>query len=70
MVVDASCGGSASRTFHILSESGSHALVNHVLKELLKTEREAALNQHENALTPANYVFTLLGTTSEVGHTL
>jgi hypothetical protein len=70
MVVDATCDGPTSRNFHVVSESGSHLLVSHVLKKLLVTEQEAAQNQRENALTPANYNFTLLGSVIDGGRRL
>ena len=54
-----------SKNFRVLSESGSHALINHVLKKLLKSEQEAATNQHDNTLTPQNYNFALLETTND-----
>jgi hypothetical protein len=59
-----------SKTFHVLSESGSPKLINHVLKKLLKAEQDAAGEQRNNALTPANYDFSLLDITSENGRNL
>jgi hypothetical protein len=56
---------SPAKSFHVLSESGSHTLVNHVLKKLLKAEQDAAAEQRSNALTPENYNFSLLETTRE-----
>lgn len=70
MDVQADCDGSSSRTFRVLSESGSHLLINHVLKKLLLSEEEGAHNQSETALTPANYLFTLVGATRENGRQL
>ena len=59
-----------SKTFHVLSQSGSPKLINHVLKKLLKAEQDDAAEQGNNALTPANYNFFLLDTTSENGRNL
>lgn len=59
-----------SKSFRVLSESGSPKLINHVLKKLLKGEQDAAGEQPKNALTPANYNFALLETVNEEGHKL
>ena len=53
------------KSFRVVSESGSRTLVNHVLKKLLKAEQDAATEQRSNALTPENYDFALLETTTE-----
>jgi len=52
-----------SKSFDVVSESGSKLLQSKVLSRLLESEREAARaqNQRETALTEANYSFTLLG---------
>jgi hypothetical protein len=50
------------RDFAILSESGSHLLLNRVLLKLLDSERRAYENKKQFELTPANYNFELLGT--------
>src|SRR5262249_47699373 len=52
-----------SKEFKILSQSGSHFMINQVLKKLLETEKEAAdvKNQERTALTYENYDFQLLG---------
>ena len=57
-----------SKSFRVLSESGSPKLINHVLKKLLKGEQDAAGEQPKNALTPENYNFTLLEASTEDGH--
>ena len=62
--------GSASRTFHITSQSGSHVLLDHVLKKLLKSEEEAAQHKNATGLTPENYRFTLMGNANEDGRQL
>jgi hypothetical protein len=59
-----------AKTYRVLSESGSHTLINHVLLRLLASEQQAADAEHESALTPENYRFTLLGTTIESGRQL
>ena len=70
MRVDVTDHGSASRTFHITSESGSHVLLDHVLERLLDNEQDAARNKDQNGLTPLNYNFTLVGNASEGGRSL
>jgi hypothetical protein len=62
MVVDVTCDGPSSKKFEIVSQSGSHLLVDHVLKKLLETEQDASHDRTDNALTPANYNFTLVRT--------
>lgn len=64
MVVVAQYSAPATKTFDIVSESGSKWIVDRVLKKLLEREKEAAqtANQRRAALTPENYRFTLLGT--------
>jgi hypothetical protein len=64
MAVVAQYSAPATKTFDIVSESGSQWIVDRVLKKLLEREKEAAqtANQRRTALTPENYRFTLLGT--------
>lgn len=62
MEVEAIYQAPSSKTFKVVKESGSGLLLNRVLKRLLKSEEEAAHKQDENALTPANYNFSLVGT--------
>lgn len=52
-----------SKSFDVISESGSKVMQSKVFTKLMETEREAAFaeNQPQAALTPANYRFTLLG---------
>jgi hypothetical protein len=52
-----------SKSFNVVSQSGSKVLQSKVLERLLESEREAAQvdNQRGTALTPENYKFTLLG---------
>ncbi len=62
MDVEATYTAPSTKSFRILSESGSKLLVNRVLKKLLESEEEAARNPGQSALTPANYNFSLSGT--------
>jgi len=62
MVVDAVCNGSNSKQFEVVSETGSHVLIDHVLKKLLKTEQDDSRHRSDSALTPDNYTFDLLNT--------
>jgi hypothetical protein len=52
-----------SKEYTVISESGSHAIVNRVFKKLLETEQAAAdqRSQASTALTDQNYTFELLG---------
>jgi len=67
MDVDVLDHGSTSRTFHITSQSGSHVLLDHVLRQLLETEQEATRHKNVSGLTPQNYRFSLIGNTEENG---
>ncbi len=62
MDVQATFDAPSTKTFRIVSQSGSKLLIGRVLKKLLETEEEAAKNPEQSALTPANYTFQLLGT--------
>jgi hypothetical protein len=61
MVVEATYDAPATKSFRILSSSGSKLLVDRVLKKLLESEKEAAENPTKTAVTPENYTFNLLG---------
>lgn len=52
-----------NKEFTVISQSGSRFMINHVLKKLLETEKEAAdeRSQESTALTEDNYEFELLG---------
>ncbi len=67
IMVDVTCDGPASKKFEIVSESGSHLLLDHVLKRLLKSEQDASHDSSENALTPENYSFRLVKTEADDG---
>jgi hypothetical protein len=62
MDVEATYDAPSSKTFRVLSQTGSKLLIDHVLKKLLESEREAAKDLSQTALTPENYNFTLVGT--------
>ena len=53
----------ASKSFHVVSGSGSKLMQSKVFSKLLDSEREAAdaEGQRQTALSPDNYTFTLLG---------
>jgi hypothetical protein len=70
MDVDVTDHGSASRSFHVTSESGSHVLLDHVLKKLIENEENASRNREATSLTPVNYKFTLVGDANEDGRHL
>jgi len=70
MDVQAICDGPSSKTFRVLSESGSPLMISRVLKRLLTSEQEGEHNQQQTALTPANYLFTLTGSAIENGRQL
>jgi hypothetical protein len=52
-----------SKQFQIISQSGSKFVIDHVLRRLMDTERDAAdeEDQRAMALTTENYQFTLVG---------
>jgi Outer membrane lipoprotein-sorting protein len=63
LVVDVNYKFPDRKDFTIVSESGSHWIVNHVFKKILDTEKEAADpgTQASTALTEENYEVELLG---------
>jgi hypothetical protein len=69
MHVEATYNLGSGKAFQIIDESGSHLLLNHVLKKLLETEQEDS-HQQKAALTPANYNFVFQNTTVENGRSL
>jgi hypothetical protein len=66
MHVQATYIAGSGKTFQVIDQSGSHLLLNHVLKKLLDTERDDS-QQHESALTPLNYTFKFETTATEHG---
>ena len=67
MVVQATYDSPTTKRFQIVSQTGSKFLGNKVLKKLLHSEKEAALDPAGTALTPTNYIFTLLGEQAVMG---
>lgn len=63
LVVDVKFEAPASKDFKVVSETGSHLIVNRVFKRLLESEKEASdeKNQARTALDDTNYEFELLG---------
>jgi hypothetical protein len=63
MVVAATYEGPSTKTFRVLSSTGSKLIRNRVLQKLLEAEQEAAKpeNQRRTALDTSNYEFALLG---------
>jgi len=57
MDVQATYNAGAGKAFRVINESGSHLLLNHVLRKLLETEQDDSREQ-KSALTPYNYNFT------------
>lgn len=70
MQVEMSFAAPSTKTFRIVSTSGSKVLVDRVLKKLLESEQEASEEQSRTALTPANYRFEFEGTDSSGDRTL
>ena len=69
MDVETTYDAGSGKSFRIVSESGSKMLLDHVLKRLLESEKEAGHEQSSNALTPANYRFRLDGVETLGGRT-
>lgn len=69
MHVRASYSVGSGKSFQVIDQSGSHLLLDHVLKKLLKTEEDDS-RQQKAALTPSNYSFIFQAKTSENGRTL
>jgi len=55
------------KTFHIVSESGSKLLLDHVLHKLLTSEQQADATRSQTGLTRDNYDFALLGAETKDG---
>jgi hypothetical protein len=69
MHVQATYVAGSGKSFQVIDESGSHLLIDHVLKELLKTEQDDS-RQQKAALTPSNYEFVLQNKVTENGRPL
>lgn len=61
MEVEATYNAPSSRSFTVISQSGSSLLINRVIKKILKSEEDASHHPDEHALTEANYTFKLVG---------
>jgi hypothetical protein len=61
MDVEIDYDASSGKSFRIISQSGSKALCEKVLKRAVESEKEAAQKKARTALTEANYRFRLLG---------
>jgi hypothetical protein len=69
MHVQATYTAGTGKTFQVIDESGSHILLNHVLKRLLQTEQDDS-RQRTAALTPTNYNFVFQTEATENGRPL
>jgi hypothetical protein len=69
MVVDMAYDAPAQKQFRVVKEQGSKLLLDHVLRELIQTEKEALdkSNLGRTDLTPNNYEFHLVGTDTIAG---
>ncbi len=69
MLVDMRFNAPAQKEFRILKQQGSRLLLDHVLNELIQTEKEALdkPNLGRTDLTPDNYEFRLIGTDTIAG---
>jgi hypothetical protein len=61
MEVEASYDAKAGKSFRVLSESGSKALREKVLRRALESEVEASQDPSASAMTTANYRFRMVG---------
>ena len=69
MHVQATYAAGSGKSFQVIDESGSHLLIDHVLKKLLETEQDDS-HQQNAALTPSNYNFAFQNETTENGQPL
>ncbi len=69
MLVEMNFNAPAQKEFRILQQHGSRLLLDHVLGELIQTEKEALekSNLGRTDLTPDNYEFRLIGTGTIAG---
>ena len=67
MDVEVNYDSSSGKRFRIVTESGSKALCEKVLKRAVDSEKEASQDKGSTALTPANYRFHLAGSESLAG---
>jgi hypothetical protein len=69
MHVQATYAAASGKTFQVIDESGSHLLLDHVLRKLLETEQDDSRLQ-KAGLTPFNYNFTFDTQANEDGRRL
>lgn len=67
MDVEVNYDAATGKNFRIVSQSGSGALCDKVLKRAIDSEKEAANQKSATALTEANYRFTLAGSENIAG---
>jgi hypothetical protein len=69
MLVEMNFEAPASKTFKVISQTGSKFIVDHILMKLLQSEQEALQeeNRRQSALSRENYVFTLAGYETQEG---
>ena len=61
MVVNITYQSPASKDFTVVSQSGSKMLIDHVLKKMIESEKEAVQQQSRTELSEQNYEFTMAG---------
>lgn len=61
MVVNMTYQSPASKDFTVVSQSGSKLLIDHVLKKMIESEKEAIQQQSHSELNEQNYEFTMAG---------
>jgi hypothetical protein len=61
MVVNITYQSPASKDFTVVSQSGSKMLIDHVLKKMIESEKEAVQQQGRTELNEQNYEFTMAG---------
>jgi hypothetical protein len=66
MHVQATYVAGTGKSFHVLDQSGSHLLINHVLNKLLESEQDDS-HEQKAALTPSNYNFVFQSKATENG---
>lgn len=61
MVVTLAYRAPSTKNFKIISQKGSRLILDHVLKKMIESEREAAQDPGRTALSSTNYNFSLAG---------
>jgi hypothetical protein len=61
MVVNLTYQSPASKDFTVVSQSGSKLLIDHVLKKMIESEKEAVQQQSRTELNEQNYEFNMAG---------